>query len=68
MIKVTKRDGESGDRLLKRFSGHVKSRRLPHKFRALRYFAQKPSQRKQRASAVSREGYRAIAKQKQYQG
>ncbi len=66
MIKVIKRAGESGERLLKRFSSHVKSRKLPQKFRALRYFAQKPTQKKQREIAISRERYRAIAKKKQY--
>lgn len=68
MIKVTRRDGESSDRLLKRFSSHVKSKRMPQKFRALRYFAPTPTKRKVRAGAVARERYRAIAKQKQYQG
>ncbi len=66
MIKVIKKAGESGERLLKRFSAHVKSRKLPQKFRALRYFAQKPTRKKQREIAISREGYRAIAKKKQY--
>lgn len=66
MIKVIKRAGESGERLLKRFSGHVKSRKLPQKFRALRYFASKPTDKKQREIAISRENYREIAKKKQF--
>jgi len=67
-VKVQRRDGESGERLLKRFSGHIKSTRLIQKFRKLRYFDQKPSKRKARASAVSREGYRAINKKKMFVG
>ncbi len=67
-IKVTRRDGESGERLLKRFSGHVKGTRLIQKFRKLRYFSQKPSTRKTRASAVSRETYRAANKKKMFIG
>lgn len=66
MIKVIKRAGESGERLLKRFSGHVKSRKLPQKFRMLRYFASKPTRKKTREAAVSREAYRAVAKKKQF--
>lgn len=68
MIKVTRRDGESGERLLKRFSGHVKSKKLMQKFRSMRYFSQKDSTRKQRASAISRETYRAAAKKRQFLG
>ena len=68
MIKVTRRDGESGERLLKRFSGHIKSTRLVQKFRGLRYFAQKPTQTKVRQTAISREKYRAVAKRKQFLG
>jgi len=68
MIKVIKRDGESGERLLKRFSSHIKSRRLLQKFRGLRYFSQKPRKRKVRISAVIREKYRAEAKKKQFLG
>jgi len=67
-IKVQRRDGESGERLLKRFSGHVKSTRLIQKFRKLRYFAPKASKPKARASAVSREGYRAANKKKMFTG
>ncbi|MCK5461119.1 hypothetical protein KAI58_03985 [Candidatus Gracilibacteria bacterium] len=66
MIKVTKKNGESGERLLKRFSGHAKSRKLQHKFRALRYFAQKPRKKNVRESAISREEYREEAKKKQF--
>jgi ribosomal protein S21 len=68
MIKVKKRDGESGERLLKRFSGHVKGRRLQPKFRKLRYFSKKTSKRLVREAAISREHYRAIARKKQYIG
>ncbi len=66
MIKVIKRAGESGERLLKRFSGHVKSRKLPQKFRSLRYFAKKTPKVKIREAAVSREAYRVEAKKKQF--
>lgn len=66
MIKVTKKNGESGERLLKRFSGHAKSRKLQHKFRALRYFAQKPRKKTVRESAISREAHREEAKKKQF--
>jgi len=66
MIKVTVRTGESFDRMLKRFGGHVKSRGLLKAFRNGRYFAQKPTQRKARESAVKREEYRAAAKKRQF--
>lgn len=66
MIKVTKRNGESGDKLLRRFSSHAKSRKLMQKFRALRYFSQKPRKISVRESAVKREEYRAEAKRKQF--
>ena len=68
MIKVTRRDGESGERLLKRFSGHVKSKKMMQKFRALRYFSQKETQRKERMAAISRETYRAANKKRQFLG
>lgn len=68
MIKVTRRDGESGERLLKRFSGHVKSKKMMQKFRALRYFSQKETKRKERAAAISRETYRAANKKRQFLG
>ncbi len=67
-VKVTRRDGESGERLLKRFSGHIKSTRLIQQFRGIRYWKQKPTQTKQRASAISREKYRAAAKKRQFLG
>jgi len=68
MIKVTRRDGESGERLLKRFSGHVKSKKMMQKFRALRYFSQTETKRKERAAAISRETYRAANKKRQFLG
>ena len=67
-VQVTRREGESGERLLKRFSGHIKSTRLIQKFRKLRYFAQKPTKRIARSSAVSREGHRTKNKRSQYLG
>jgi len=66
MIKVLKRDGESGDKLLKRFSNHIKSRRLLQKFRMLRYFRQSPRKINVRNAAVVREKHRAEAKKKQF--
>lgn len=66
MIKVTKRDGESTEKLLKRFSGHVKSRRLIQKFRALRYFRQSPRKTEARAAAVMREAHRVENKRKMF--
>jgi len=66
MIKVTKKDGESSEKLLKRFSNHVKSRRLIFRVRAKRYFAQKLTKKKVRASAIVREKYRALNKKKQF--
>lgn len=68
MIKVTRKDGESGEKLLKRFSSHVKSRKLMQKFRELRYFAQKPKKKEIREAAVAREEYRTEAKKKQFIG
>ncbi len=66
MIKVLKRDGESGDKLLKRFSNHIKSRRLLQKFRMLRYFRQSPRKVDVRNAAVVREKHRTEAKKKQF--
>ncbi len=66
MIKVVKRDGESTEKLLKRFSGHVKSTRLMQKMRGLRYVSQKPRKRVVRAAAVMREKHRAHAKKRRF--
>jgi len=66
MIKVIAKDGESTDRLIKRFLKHVKNRGLLKAFRNNRYFAQKPTRKKVRESALSREAYRAERKKKQY--
>ncbi len=66
MIKVTKNEGESDDKLLKRFSSHVKSRRLLQKFRAIRYVSKPLKKRKVREAAIIREKYRAEAKKKQF--
>ena len=66
MIKVVIRDGESTDRLIKRFLRHIKNRGLLKKFRELRYFKQKPTKKKMREAAISREKYRAENKKKQY--
>lgn len=68
MIKVTIKSGESFDRMLKRFGGHVKSRGILKASRRGRYFASKPTQRKMRETAVSREAYRAAAKKRQFLG
>lgn len=66
MIKVTKKDGESAERLLKRFSGHVKSLRLIQKFRALRFNVPAPRKLQVREAAIKREAYRTENKKKQF--
>lgn len=66
MIKTIVKDGESTDRLIKRFLRHVKSRGLLKAFRNGRYFRQKPTRVKTRQAAISREKYRAENKKKQY--
>ena len=66
MIKVTANDGESTDRLIKRFLGHVKNRGLLKIFRNARYFRGKPTQKKSREAALSREAFRVENKKKQY--
>lgn len=66
MLKVVKGDGESSEKLLKKFSNRIKSRKLMQTFRNNRYFSQKPTERKVRAAAVSREKYRAEAKKKEF--
>ncbi len=66
MIKVTKKDRESGEKLLKRFSSHVKSRKLPMKMNLLRNWRQKPTKGKVRQAAISRERYRKIANKKRF--
>lgn len=66
MIQVRKKDGESPEKLLKRFSGHVKSLRLIQRFRALRYNTPKPRKNEVRSAAIMREHHRAENKKKQF--
>jgi len=66
MIKIKKNDGETDEKLLKRFSSHIKSTRLIHKFRAIRYRTRPVKKRKERAAAVIREQYRTEAKKRQF--
>jgi ribosomal protein S21 len=66
MIKVNQKDGESIDRMIKRFGSHIKSRGLLKSFRDGRYFSQSEKKRKVREAAISREKYRSEAKRKQY--
>lgn len=68
MISVKLKDGESGEKLLRRFTRHVKNTRLQKKFRIDRFFAPKPTKTKQRASAISREAFRAENLKKKYSG
>lgn len=68
MIQIFTRDGESTDRMIKRLSGHIKSTGLAKVIRKGRYFAQKPTKKKVRETAVSRERYRAAAKKRQFLG
>lgn len=58
MISVNIRDGESGEKFLKRFSSHVKKTKMMQKFRKLRYFIQTPRKNEVRAAAVMREFHR----------
>ena len=64
MIKVTKNEGESGDKLLKRFSGRIRNLKLMQRFRKSRYFKQKLTKKVVREAAISREKYRAQNKRK----
>lgn len=66
--KVTRRDGESGERFLKRFSSYIKSRRIIQAFRKKRYNNAKPTQRMAKQTAISREKYRAENKKREYLG
>ncbi len=66
MIKVVKKEGESSDKQLKRFSNRVKSRRLMQASRAGRYFVQKPTKRKVRMAAVMRERHRKDNRMKEF--
>lgn len=66
MIKVQRKDGESSEKLLKRWSGHIKSTKLIQKFRNKRYFAQKPVQTKVRSAAIKREEYRAANQKRRF--
>jgi len=68
VVKVTPKDRESTEKLLKRFSGHVKSLRLMQKFRSLRYARQTPRKWQVRDAAIMREQHRAENKKKQYLG
>ena len=64
MISVNIRDGESGEKFLKRFNSHVKKTKMMQKFRNLRYFTQSPRKNVVRAAAVVREAHRAVNKKK----
>ncbi len=66
VIKVIRKDGESGEKLLRRFNNHIKSTRIQKKMRKLRNFSQKPTKQVARASAIAREGYRSENKRKQF--
>ena len=66
MLKVVKNDGESSDRLIKRFSNRIKSRKLMNAFRAIRYNRNKPSRIKMRGTAVVREQHRAENKKREF--
>ena len=65
-VKVVRRDGEPLDRLLKRFSGRIKSLKLLQKFRRNRYFSRTVSELKTKHAAISRENYRQEAKKKYF--
>jgi ribosomal protein S21 len=66
MIQIFVRDGESIDRFIKRFGGHIKSTRIAKKMRKLRYFIRPVTQRKAREAAVMREHYREEAKKRRF--
>lgn len=66
MIKVQRKDGESSEKLLKRWSGHIKSNKLIQKFRNIRYYEAKPVRTKVRAAAIKREKYRAANQKKRF--
>ncbi len=65
-VKTTRRDGESGEKLLKRFNGHIKSLKLMQKFRRVRYFKPKARKGDMRAAAVVREAHRANNKRRSF--
>lgn len=65
-IKINLRDGESADKFIRRFGGYIKTTGLVKKFRKGRYFAQKPTQKKVREAALSRETNRAAAKRRKF--
>jgi len=65
-VQVQKRDGESAEKLLKRFSGHIKSLRLIQKFRKLRYNKRSPRKVDIREAAIMREHHRAENKRKRF--
>lgn len=66
MIQIFVRDGESVDRFIKRFAGHIKSTRIAKKMRKLRYFVRPVTELKKRDAAVMREHYRAEAKKRRF--
>lgn len=66
MIKVVAGEGMSGEKLLKKFTSYVKSRKLPQRFRKLRNFERKLSDRKAKKAAISREAYRKEANKKRF--
>jgi len=65
-VTVIKNESESGEKLLRRFSGHIKNLKLIQKFRKIRYFKQKPTKRIVRSAAISREKYRKDAERNQF--
>ena len=66
MIKVQRIENESGEKLLRRFSSHIKSTRIQKWFRRNRYFVHNVTKKKQREIAISREAHRTENKKKRF--
>jgi len=58
-VVVTKKDGESNERLISRFNKKVQASRKVLKVRKGRYHKKAPTKRHVRAAAIMRDKYRA---------
>lgn len=68
MIRITKKIGESSDRVIQRFNKKIQQSRILHQIRDKRYFTKKKTKRKIRAAALMREYYRALREKRKYYG
>ena len=65
-VYVSKNKGESNERLISRFNKKVQGSRKILKIRSDRYHKKDDTRRKQRASAIMRDHYRALREKNRF--